>query len=557
MSQNAYKDAGVDTQAGADLVTALKPHVKKTMRSGVMTGLGGFGALFDLKDTGYTDPILVSGTDGVGTKIKIAIDTKQHQHIGIDAVAMCVNDIIVQGAEPLFFMDYFATGHLDNTVAETVIAGIAKGCAESGCALIGGETAEMPGLYADGDYDIAGFTVGAVERTQLITGEHIKEGDIILGLASSGVHSNGFSLVRKIIETQGLSFDSPAPFAEDQTLAEALLTPTKLYVKPILEALKHKDEEGNTAIHGMAHITGGGLIENIPRVIPEGLTADIDMTTWNLPPVFQWLAEAGGLSNEDLSGTFNCGIGMLVIVDAAHAQTLQTGLEDAGETVFTIGDIIKRTDSDTALRLTYQDTPMTRPKRNLAVFISGRGTNLQSIIDACKQPNFPAQIALVISNVDDAHGLTRASEARIPTRIIPHKDYDNKQEFETALLDAIKPYDIDLVCLAGFMRIVTPHLINGITQQCGPNRLINIHPSLLPDYKGLNTHARALADGKIEAGCTIHYVTPDVDSGEIILQKQVPIHKDDTEDTLAARVLEQEHIAYPEAISQLAKIGQT
>lgn len=323
MSNNAYKDAGVDIEAAADLVENIKPHIKKTHRSGVMSNIGGFGALFDLKDTGYKDPVLVSGTDGVGTKIKLAIDSGRHDTIGIDAVAMCVNDIIVQGAEPLFFLDYFATGHLDTKVAESVIKGVAKGCELSGCALIGGETAEMPGLYADGDYDLAGFSVGAVERENMITGENISEGNVILGLASSGLHSNGFSLVRKILEkTDGYDLD-------------VLLEPTRLYVKSILNVL-------NTlpgAITGMAHITGGGLLENVPRVLPKGVCAEIDTAAWDLPPVFKWLIEMGNLKPSDMGMTLNAGIGMVVICDADKSEDIRALFENSGETVYEIGKI--------------------------------------------------------------------------------------------------------------------------------------------------------------------------------------------------------------------------
>ncbi len=349
MSESAYKDAGVDIEAAAELVDRIKPHIKKTNRSGVMSGIGGFGALFDLKDTGYTDPILVSGTDGVGTKIKIAIDAGIHDTIGIDAVAMCVNDVVVQGAEPLFFLDYFATGRLENNVAEAVIKGVANGCEQAGCALIGGETAEMPGLYADGDYDLAGFTVGAVERSKLLTGDKIAEGDVILGLASSGLHSNGFSLVRKIVESsQGFGYDEAAPFASGKTMAEALLTPTRIYVKTMLEALKI-----DGAIKGMAHITGGGLDENVPRVIPEGMSARIDCATWDLPPVFKWLIEAGNLKPSDMATTLNAGIGMVVVADPAQKDALIESFEASGETVYEIGVIEK---GDTPVVLDNSET---------------------------------------------------------------------------------------------------------------------------------------------------------------------------------------------------------
>ncbi len=337
---SAYKQAGVDIEAAADLIESIKPHIKKTNRSGVMSGIGGFGALFDLKATGYKDPILVSGTDGVGTKIKIAIENGIHDTIGIDAVAMCVNDVIVQGAEPLFFLDYFATGKLENDVAEAVIAGVAKGCELAGCALIGGETAEMPGLYAPGDYDLAGFTVGAVERADMITGERIQDGDAILALASSGIHSNGFSLVRKIMEKDSQSYS-----------VKELLAPTQIYVRQVLQALKIKDENGISAIRGMAHITGGGLLENVPRVIPHDLCAVIDVASWELPPVFKWLKEVGNLDGHDLGTTLNTGIGMVVICPQAYKDKISQCFKEQGESVFEIGKIQKRSVSDSNIVL--------------------------------------------------------------------------------------------------------------------------------------------------------------------------------------------------------------
>ncbi len=355
MKENAYKEAGVDIEAGAALVERIKPHVRKTRRSGVMSELGGFGAFFDVKQAGYKDPVLVSGTDGVGTKLKIAIETGHHSTIGIDLVAMCVNDVVVQGAEPLFFLDYFATGKLDNDVAEAVIAGIADGCAEAGCALIGGETAEMPGMYGAGDYDLAGFTVGAVEREAILTGDRIGAGDVILGLASSGPHSNGYSLVRRVVESSaGIGYDSPAPFHNGLSVGEALLAPTRIYVRPLLKALGCKDSTGAAAIHGLAHITGGGLIENIPRVIPDGLCAVLDAAAWDLPPVFKWLAAAGDLSAKDMALTFNCGIGMAVICDSGEAAAIRDVLEQAGETVFEIGKI-EGQDGEDGIRIDNMD----------------------------------------------------------------------------------------------------------------------------------------------------------------------------------------------------------
>lgn len=356
MKQSAYKEAGVDIDAGAELVERIKPAVKATKRSGVMSNIGGFGALFDPKAAGYDDPILVSATDGVGTKLKIAIDTGKHSTVGIDLVAMCVNDLVVQGAEPLFFLDYFATGKLEVDHAEAVIKGIAKGCADSGCALIGGETAEMPGMYASEDYDLAGFTVGAVERDRIVTGERIAEGDVVIGLMASGLHSNGFSLVRKIVSsTQGYDYDSEATFAGGGNLGDLLLTPTKLYVKSILSALKLNDADDAQSIKGIANITGGGLIENIPRVLPEGLGAVIDASTWELPPVFKWLAKAGDLSAADMGVTLNCGIGMVVICAPSEADKIMSDLQENGEIVANIG-YIKTANSDALVEINSTDT---------------------------------------------------------------------------------------------------------------------------------------------------------------------------------------------------------
>lgn len=338
MSDNAYKQAGVDIEAGNTLVERIKPAIKKTHRSGMMSNIGGFGALFDPKAAGYNDPILVSATDGVGTKLKVAIDMGKHDTVGIDLVAMCVNDLVVQGAEPLFFLDYFACGKLDVDHAEAVVNGIARGCEESGCALIGGETAEMPGMYDDGDYDLAGFAVGAVERGQNITGETIEEGDVVLALASSGLHSNGFSLVRKIIETtQGVDYASTTPFdSKHETLGEAVLTPTRLYIKSLMAAIKGQKKP---LIKGMANITGGGLLENIPRIVPSHLGVSLDAKNWTLPPLFKWLGNAGRLSANDMALTLNCGIGMAVICDKNDVEKLTSILTEHGETVYQIGYI--------------------------------------------------------------------------------------------------------------------------------------------------------------------------------------------------------------------------
>lgn len=323
----SYRDAGVDIDAGDALVDRIKPFAKKTMREGVLGGIGGFGALFEVPKR-YKEPVLVSGTDGVGTKLRLAFQLNKHNTVGEDLVAMSVNDILVQGAEPLFFLDYFACGKLDVDTAATVVQGIAKGCELAGCALIGGETAEMPGMYPDGEYDLAGFAVGAVEKSKIIDGSTIVPGDVVLGLASSGIHSNGYSLVRKIIERANPDLD--ADF-DGRSLADALMAPTHIYVKPLLSLME------KVAVKGMAHITGGGLVENIPRVLRDGLTAELDRDAWPMPKLFSWLQEHGGVADSEMHRVFNCGIGMIVVVAAADASAAMGVLEAAGETVWSVG----------------------------------------------------------------------------------------------------------------------------------------------------------------------------------------------------------------------------
>ncbi|MCM2343962.1 MAG: phosphoribosylformylglycinamidine cyclo-ligase [Alphaproteobacteria bacterium] len=355
MKDSAYKQAGVDIEAGDALVSRISPLAARTARAGVMAGLGGFGALFDLKKEGFSDPLLVSSTDGVGTKLKVAIETGLHDTVGIDLVAMSVNDLIVNGGKPLFFLDYFATGRLDVGIAARVIAGIAEGCAQAGCALVGGETAEMPGMYQDGDYDLAGFAVGAVERSRLLDGTRVKAGDVILGLAAQGVHSNGYSLVRHVVGKSGLGYDAPCPFAAGQTLGAALMTPTRIYVTAVQKALNHEDSDGGSAIHAMAHITGSGLPGNAARTVPDGYALEIDCQAWPLPPVFQWLRDQGGLSPEDLAETFNCGIGYIVIVSAESVAAVTKTLTIAGESVFTVGRVVRAQDGQMPVTLLHCD----------------------------------------------------------------------------------------------------------------------------------------------------------------------------------------------------------
>ena len=333
-----YRDSGVDIDAGNALVNAIKPLAKSTARQGADAALGGFGGLFDLKASGFNDPLLVAATDGVGTKLKLAFATGIHDTVGIDLVAMCANDLVVQGAEPLFFLDYLATSQLKVDIATAVVSGIADGCRQAGCALIGGETAEMPDMYGNDEYDLAGFAVGAVERDKIIDSNHVMVEDIVLGLASDGVHSNGFSLVRRIIERAKADLAAPAPFNLRQSLGEALLAPTRIYVKACLSAIKAAE------VKAIAHITGGGLVENLPRVLPEGLSAQLDIKSWPSLPVFDWIAETGDVPEMEMRRTFNLGIGMVLVVSASSVEAATSALRDAGETVYEIGRVTKMDD---------------------------------------------------------------------------------------------------------------------------------------------------------------------------------------------------------------------
>ena len=338
MKEARYAAAGVDIDAGNRMVELIKPLVRRTARAGADAEIGGFGGLFDLKAAGFSDPILVAATDGVGTKVKIAVETSHHDTIGIDLVAMSVNDLVVQGAEPLFFLDYFACGKLDPAVGAAVVAGIAKACRETGCALIGGETAEMPGIYQHGDYDLAGFAVGAVARAELLPRSDITPGDAVIGLASSGVHANGFSLVRRIVAASGLPWDAPAPFEPAQSLGKALLTPTRLYVRSCLTAIRQ-----SKAVKALAHITGGGFTENIPRVLPKGLSVSLDLNRVPVHPVFKWLAAAGQVGEPEMLRTFNCGIGMVAVLDAHAAAAASEQFTANGETVVPLGEVVAAT----------------------------------------------------------------------------------------------------------------------------------------------------------------------------------------------------------------------
>ncbi|XP_019761020.1 trifunctional purine biosynthetic protein adenosine-3 isoform X1 [Dendroctonus ponderosae] len=551
-----YKQSGVDITAGNKLVDHIKPAAKSTNRSGVLGSLGGFGGLFDTKAAGYKDPLLVSGTDGVGTKLKIAQEMNLHETIGIDLVAMCVNDVLAHGAEPLLFLDYFACGALDVDVARQVVKGIAEGCKQAGCSLIGGETAEMPDMYPTGDYDLAGFAVGAVERSQLMP--HIQDitaGDVIIGLPSSGVHSNGFSLVRKVMKLAAVNYRDKAPFGSNgKTFGEELLTPTKIYVKSVIAAVK----TGN--VKAFAHITGGGLQENIPRVLPDHLAVELDASTWEVPSVFSWVATAGGISETEMLRTFNCGIGGVVIVKPEHSpEILSIVKPDGGRQ---IGRITKK-DQDQVVVKNFTNvleqtmrpyvpeliSKLSESKKKVGVLISGSGTNLQALINATQDStqHLGAEIVLVISNIPDVEGLKRAERAGIASKVLSHKDYRNRVDFDMALNKELTIAGVEIVCLAGFMRILSVDFC-----EKWRGRLINVHPALLPLFKGTHAQRQALEAGVRVSGCTVHFVEPDVDAGAIIVQETVPIEVYDTEESLIERIKTAEHKAFPKALKLLA-----
>ncbi|KAF4025867.1 hypothetical protein G4228_018028, partial [Cervus hanglu yarkandensis] len=505
-----YKESGVDIAAGNMLVQKIKPLAKATSRPGCDVDLGGFAGLFDLKAAGFTDPLLACGTDGVGTKLKIAQQCNKHDTIGQDLVAMCVNDILAQGAEPLFFLDYFSCGKLDLRMTEAVIAGIAQACRKAGCALLGGETAEMPDMYAPGEYDLAGFAIGAMERDQKLPHlERITEGDVVIGIASSGLHSNGFSLVRKIVAKSSLQYSSPAP-----------------------------DGCGNQTL---------------------------DAQTWRVPRIFSWLQQEGHLSEEEMAKTFNCGIGAaLVVSEDLVKQTLQD-IEQHQEEAWVIGRVVACPEGSPRVKVEHLIETMqingsvlengtlknhfsVQPKKaRVAVLISGTGSNLQALIDSTREPSSLAHIVVVISNKAAVAGLDKAEKAGIPTRVINHKLYKNREAFDTAVDEVLEEFSTDIVCLAGFMRILSGSFVrkwNG--------KMLNIHPSLLPSFKGSNAHEQVLDAGVTITGCTVHFVAEDVDAGQIILQEAVPVKRGDTVESLSERVKLAEHKIFPSALQLVA-----
>uniref|UniRef100_A0A8C0LMW1 Trifunctional purine biosynthetic protein adenosine-3 n=1 Tax=Canis lupus dingo TaxID=286419 RepID=A0A8C0LMW1_CANLU len=526
-----YKESGVDIAAGNMLVQKIKPLAKATSRPGCDVDLGGFAGLFDLKAAGFRDPLLACGTDGVGTKLKIAQQCDKHDTIGQDLVAMCVNDILAQGAEPLFFLDYFSCGKLDLDTTEAVVTGIARACRKAGCALLGGETAEMPDMYPPGEYDLAGFAVGAMERDQKLPHlERITEGDVVIGIASSGLHSNGFSLVRKIVAKSSLQYSSPAPDGcGDQTLGDLLLTPTRIYSHSLLPVLR------SGHVKAFAHITGGGLLENIPRVLPQKFGVDLDAQSWRIPRIFSWLQQEGHLSEEEMARTFNCGVGAALVVSKDLTEQILKDIKQHKEEAWVIGKVVACPEGNCSFRHVCTTTPhRTR-------------SNLQALIDSTREPSSCAHIVVVISNKAAVAGLDKAERAGIPTRVINHKLYKSRVEFDTAIDQVLEEYSTDIVCLAGFMRI-----LSGPFVRKWDGKMLNIHPSLLPSFKGSNAHEQALEAGVTVTGCTVHFVAEDVDAGQIILQESVPVKRGDTVATLSERVKLAEHKIFPAALQLVA-----
>ena len=531
-----YKTSGVDIEAGYKSVELMKEYVKETMRAEVLGGLGGFSGAFSLaKIKEMEEPVLLSGTDGCGTKVKLAMVMDKHDTIGIDAVAMCVNDIACAGGEPLFFLDYIACGKNYPEKIAAIVKGVAEGCKQSDAALIGGETAEHPGLMPEDEYDLAGFAVGVCDKKDMITGENLAAGDVLIGMASTGVHSNGFSLVRKVFDITKESLDT---YYDDlgTTLGEALLAPTRIYVK----ALKSIKNAGVT-VKACSHITGGGFYENIPRMLKEGTHAVVEKDSYPIPPIFAKLAKEGEIEEQMMYNTFNMGLGMVLAVDPADVDKTMDAIREAGDQPYVVGKIeVGEKGSDFMLRVLSM--------------VSGGGTNLQAIIDSVKNGMITnTELVGVISNNKNAYALTRAKENGIDAKCISPKDYESREVFNQELLKAVDAYEPDLIVLAGYLVVIPPEMIKKYK-----NRIINIHPSLIPSfcgtgYYGLKVHEAALERGVKVVGATVHFVDEGTDTGPIILQKAVEVHNGDTPEVLQRRVMEQaEWKILPHAIDLIA-----
>lgn len=507
----------------------------------------------------YVDPILVIGADGVGTKLKIAQNIGKHDTVGIDLVAMSVNDILCNGAKPLTFLDYYACDRFNDNKSVDIVKGIADGCLLGECSLVGGDPIELPQIYTKDEYDLAGFAMGVVENGRLLPRvDEIADGDYVIALPSSGVHSNGFSLVHKVLAKANATYKDPAAFSNSgKTFGEEFLTPTKIYVGPIVALLEEKK------IKAIAHITGGGLLENIPRVLPKHLAVHLDADKMFIPPIFAWMANVGEIANDELQRTYNCGIGLILVVSKQYALELESRLKFVLDAKI-VGMVKQRKatepqvlidDQKFTARLQSAKNLLVQAKKRVAVLISGNGSNLQALIDATRDTNFGinAEIVLVLSNKSEAYGLKRAENANIPHKTISHLTFRScakpRVEFDRALTAELEKYNVDIVCLAGFMRILSEEFVRR-----WKGKLINIHPSLLPKYPGLNAQQQAIEDSPRDtvSGCTIHFVDEGVDTGAIILQETVPIYEKDTVDSLTERIHHAEHYAFPHALRLIA-----
>ncbi|KRY67679.1 Trifunctional purine biosynthetic protein adenosine-3, partial [Trichinella pseudospiralis] len=583
-SETSFLDSecSVELSFADDLVKSLVHVCQPIVRpgSGILdySQLGEYGAAFDLRLSGYRDPILISGTDGVGTKLLIAAKAKQYDTIGVDLVAVCVNDILTRNAEPLFFLDCIAQTDLREEVLLALLQGIAKGCLEAGCSLIGGKTACMPGLYARGEFELAGFAVGAVERSQIAlpAKERMENGDVIIGIASNGFHSNGYSLIKSVLDSQNIELNDPCPWNPQQTVAINLLLPTKIYVNTLLELLR------SGRVKGAAHITGGGLVDNIPRILPSNLIAKIDMSTWPIPDEFLWLASAGSISASEMVNVFNCGIGMVLIVGRKDVPYVEAHLQSRSERFFKIGTIEKPKIDSTEkselehadhnkveienLEVAFQQENRLVPtllnanhmnRKRVAVLISGSGSNMLSLIHSSKKTASVYEIVLVISNVETASGLLKAEEEDIETSvgergcegqgIVSHED-KSREDFEEQIQNLLTSKQVEFVCLAGFNRTLSDWLVNNWL-----GKMINIHPSLLPMFRGPRPHKCALQAGVRISGCTVYFVEAGNDLGGIILQDSVAVYPDDSEQSLRDRVKAVENVLYPKALDHVVR----
>ncbi|TKR96326.1 hypothetical protein L596_010361 [Steinernema carpocapsae] len=544
----SYSASGVDIAEGNALVASIKDVCLSTRTPGT-DSIGGFGALVDLEKEGFKKPQLVIGMDGVGTKIAVAEATGLYDNLGYDLVGMCVNDVLCHCARPVAFLDYYVTGHLVKEEAASVIRSVAKACKESGCALVGGETAEMPGVYHKGQWDVAGCCIGAREKSwpMLPLTESVTPGDVLLALPSNGLHSNGFSLVRKIVSDNGVSYKDPAPWNPLVSIGEELLRPTKLYVKSVLGVLK------SGKVKAIAHITGGGITENLPRVFPPHVAAEIECGSWSIPEVFDWLHSNGPVSPPEMLKTFNCGVGLILVVDPKNQESVTDSLLSNGESaIYKIGSCIKKTAKDEVVYKNLENTFKYRfvkskaKKVNVGILISGAGSNMKKLIEKSLFPKSNCSVRVVISNKADAGGIAIARSYGIETVVVP--SVGEREEYEAIMTKELEKRGIDLICLAGFMRILTASFVNR-----WEGRIINIHPSLLPSFKG--AHAVQLAlEAKVKiAGCTAHVVDVEVDSGAIIAQEAVPVYDNDTEETLHERIKVKEHAVFAEAMELMAQ----